>query len=107
MEINFKDWQNLDLKVAEVLEVKDHPNADKLYILKIDLGNEKRKIVAGIKGHYSKESLKGKKIIVFANLKPVDIRGIKSQGMLLAASNKGKVVVLGPDKDIEPGSKIS
>ena len=107
MEIDFKDWQNLDFRVAEVLEVEDHPNADKLYVLKIKLGKEERTIVAGIKNSYSKEELIGKKIIIFANLKPAALRGVKSEGMLLAASEGEKVVVLTPDKEIKSGAKIS
>lgn len=109
MEIEFNDWQNLDLRVAEVLEVEDHPDADKLYVLKIKIKDEEKTIVAGVKQHYSKEELVGKKIIVFTNLKPVVLRGVKSEGMLLAASDdsKEKVVLLTPEKDIESGAKIS
>jgi len=107
MEVDFKDWQNLDLRVAEVLEVEDHPDADKLYVLKIKIDKENRKIVAGIKNSYSKEELIGKRIIVFANLKPAVLRGVKSKGMLLAASEGDKVVVLTPDKEIKSGAKIS
>ena len=106
-EVSFKDWQNLDIRVAEILDVQDHPNADKLYVIKINLGEEERTIVAGIKGSYTKEELKGKKIIVFTNLEPAKLRGIKSEGMLLAASEDEKVVLLTVDKDISPGSKIS
>ena len=61
-EVSFKDWQNLDIRVAEILDVQDHPNADKLYVIKINLGEEERTIVAGIKGSYTKEELKGKKL---------------------------------------------
>jgi methionine--tRNA ligase beta chain len=107
MEIEFKDWQNLDLRVAEILEVEDHPDADKLYVLKIKLGEEERTIVAGVKQSYSKEELTGKKIIVFTNLKPAVLRGVRSEGMLLAASDGDKVVLLTPEKDIDSGSKIS
>ncbi len=107
MEVDFKDWQNLDFRVAEVLEAEDHPDADKLYVLKIKLGEEERTIVAGIKNSYSKEELIGKKVIVFANLKPAVLRGVKSEGMLLAASEGDKVVVLTPDKEIKSGAKIS
>jgi methionine--tRNA ligase beta chain len=106
-EISFKDWQNLDLRVAEILDVQDHPNADKLYVLKIKIGEEERTIVAGIKNNYSKEELKGKKIIVLTNLELAVLRGVKSEGMLLAASEGDKVVLLTVDKDISPGSKIS
>ena len=108
MEINFKDWQNLDLRVAEVLEAEDHPDADKLYVLKIKLGEGERTIVAGIKNHYKKEELIGKKIVVLANLEPAVLRGVKSEGMLLAASGNEKenIVLLTVDKDIESGSTI-
>jgi len=107
MEIEFSDWQNLDLRVAEVLEVEDHPNADKLYVLKVKISDEEKTIVAGVKQHYSKEELIGKKIIVFTNLKPAVLRGVKSEGMLLAASEGDKVVFLTPEKDISSGAKIS
>ena len=106
MEIEFNDWQNLDFRVAEVLEVEDHPDADRLYVLKIKIGEEERTIVAGIKKHYAKEELVGKKIIVFTNLKPAVLRGVKSEGMLLAASEGDKVVLLTPEKDIDSGAKI-
>jgi methionine--tRNA ligase beta chain len=106
MEINFKEWQNLDLRVAEVLEVEDHPDADKLYVLKIKIGEDERTIVAGVKKHYTKEELVGKKIVVLANLEPAVLRGVKSEGMLLAASGEDSVVLLSVDKDIESGSKI-
>jgi methionine--tRNA ligase beta chain len=106
-KIEFKDWQNLDIRVAEILDVQDHPNADKLYVIKINLGEEERTIVAGIKNNYTKEELKGKKIIVFTNLEPAVLRGVKSEGMLFAASEGDKVVLLTVDKDISPGSKIS
>jgi methionyl-tRNA synthetase len=106
-KIKFKDWQKLDFRVAEILDVEDHPNADKLYILKVKIGKEERTIVAGIKQHYGKEELKGKKIVVFTNLEPVVLRGEKSEGMLLAATKGEKVVLLTVDKDIESGSKIS
>tara|TARA_Y100000310_G_C20666335_1_gene807692 strand:+ start:1903 stop:2226 length:324 start_codon:yes stop_codon:yes gene_type:complete len=107
MEVDFKDWQNLDFRVAEVLEVEDHQDADKLYVLKIKINKEERTIVAGIKNSYTKEELIGKKIIVFANLKPVVLRGVKSEGMLLAASDGDEIVILTPDKEIKSGAKIS
>jgi len=85
---------NLRLQVAEVLEAKEHPKAEKLIILKINLGSSKRQIVAGIKKYYKPEELVGKKIIVLTNLKWVKLRGEESQGMLLAASSEDKVAVL-------------
>ena len=108
--ISFSDWQKLDLRVAKILKVEDIEEADKLYKLSIDLGKEigKRVLVAGIKQHYTKEELKGKKIIVFTNLEPRKLKGIESQGMLLAAvsSDEKNVFLLQPDRDIELGSKI-
>ncbi len=74
----------LNLKVAKIVSVDDHPDAEKLYVLQIDLGTEKRQLVGGIKEYYSKEELVGKKIIVVSNLKKAKLRGVESQGMLLA-----------------------
>lgn len=107
--VNFQDFKNLDIRVAEIKEVKEIPNADKLYILKIDIGGEEREIVAGIKKHYKPDELMGKKIVVLANLEPAVIRGVQSNGMLLAASDNSreKIVILTPEKDMAPGSRIS
>ena len=95
----------LNLKVGKILEAKDHPNAEKLYILQVDLGNEKRQLVAGLKGHYQKEALLNKKIIVVANLKPAKLRDILSSGMLLAADDGTTVEVLEPEGS--PGDKVT
>ena len=84
----------LNLKVGKIISVEDHPNADKLYVLQIDLGNEKRQLVAGLKGYYTKDQLKNKKVIVIANLKYAKLRGIESQGMLLAGDDGKEVGVL-------------
>lgn len=94
----------LNLKVGKILEVRDHPNADKLYILGIDLGAEKRQIVAGLKGHYKPEELTDKKIIVLTNLKYAKLRGMESQGMLLAADDGNQVGIL-TVHDSVPGDK--
>ena len=101
-------FSKLDLRVARVLDVKDHPDADTLYLLHVDLGSlGKRVIVAGMKPHYSKEEIKGKNIVVISNLKPANIRGIKSNGMLLAAEDsKGVCSLLNPG-DSSPGSEIT
>jgi len=84
----------LNLKVALVEDVEDHPDSDKLYILKIDLGTEKRTLVAGLKPYLKPEEILRKKIVVVTNLKPAKLRGVESQGMLLAAEKKDKVVLL-------------
>jgi methionyl-tRNA synthetase len=96
----------LNLKVAKILEAREHPKADKLMIMKLDLGDEVRQIVAGIRNYYSKEELVGKKIIVVSNLKPAILRGEESNGMLLAASDEVHLGLLSV-KDAAPGSNVS
>lgn len=105
-KIKFSDWQRLDIRVGEILQVDDHPNADKLYVLMVDIGDKKIQLVAGLKSYYSKEDLLGKKIVVFVNLESATIRGVASQGMLLAAEKDGKVLFLTPEKDIKNGAKV-
>ena len=106
--VNFSDWEKIDLRVGEILEVEDIEGADKLYKLTVDIGNEKRTVCAGLKNHYTKKELKGKKVILLANLTPRKLKGIESQGMVLAAvkEEENKVILLTPEKDIEQGSKV-
>jgi len=108
--IKFPDWQKLDLRVGKILKAEDIESADKLYRLSVDLGKQlgKRTLVAGIKPYYTKEQLKGKQCVIFTNLEPRTLKGIKSQGMLLASVNEdeSKVFLLQPDGKIEEGSKI-
>lgn len=108
--INFPDWEKIDLRVGKIIKAEDIEGADKLYKLSVDLGKElgKRTVCAGLKNHYSKDELKGKKIILFANLAPRKLKGIESQGMVLAAVNdeQGKVILLSPEKDIDAGAKV-
>ena len=100
-EITFDDFAKLDLRVGKVVEVAAHPNADKLLVLKVDLGFEVRTICAGIKAFYAPEAILGRNIIIVANLAPRKLRGIESHGMLLAASNDdhSQVVLLTTEKD--------
>ncbi|MBM3254073.1 MAG: methionine--tRNA ligase subunit beta [Candidatus Omnitrophica bacterium] len=105
--VTFDEFKKLDIRVAKVLEVEDHPNADKLYVLRIDTGTDTRTIVAGIRNFYKKEELLGRNIVVITNLEPATIRGVQSNGMLLAASDKNGICILTPDKNPLPGSKIS
>jgi len=108
-DVKFEDWMKLDLRVAEILEVEEIPGADRLYKLKIDLGTETRILVAGLKQHYTKDELEGKKVIVFANLESKEIKGIESKGMILAAVNddKSEVKLLKPEGVLDAGSKVS
>jgi methionine--tRNA ligase beta chain len=105
--ISIDDFRKIELKVATVKSAEPHPNADKLMVLQIDLGGEQRQICAGIRNHYAPEDLVGKQIVVVANLETAKLRGLKSQGMLLAASDEGRVIVLTPDKPVLAGAKIS
>ena len=109
--VSFDDWSKLDLRVAEIKEVEDIDGADKLYKLILDVGDEigERVVCAGIKEHYSKKELKGKKIILFCNLTPRKMKGIESQGMILAAVSEdhSKVKLILPDKNSENGWKVS
>ncbi len=100
-KINFDD---IDLRVAKIINVKKHPKADKLYIEDLDLGYEKRTIVSGLVGSYSPEELVGKSIIVVANLKSAKLRGVESNGMLLAVGDKEVGLILAPNSN--PGDKV-
>jgi tRNA-binding protein len=104
--ITYEDFKKLEIRTAKILDAKPHPNADRLYIVDIDLGIEKRQIVAGIRNHYEIGQLIGKNIAVITNLEPAFIRGVESNGMLLAASNNTDLSILTLDKDILPGSVI-
>ncbi len=106
--IKYDDFAKLDLRVAKVIEARPHPNADKLLLLQIEVGDETKQIVAGIRQHYTPEQLVGRKIIVVNNLEPAMLRGETSQGMLLAAtSTDSKVVLLQPDDpDCLVGAKV-
>ena len=100
-----EEFSKLNLKVAEIKQVKEHPSADKLYIMKIDMGTEKRQLVAGLKPYFEASELVGKHIIVVSNLKPAKLKGEESNGMLLAAE-KGKKVVLLEAPESETGEQV-
>ena len=107
--VDYSDWEKLDLRVAEVEEVSEIEGADKLWKLSLDVGElGKRTICAGLREFYSEKELKGKKIIYFSNLAPRKMRGVESEGMLLAASNKdhSKVQLIAPVGEIENGSIV-
>ena len=104
-QIKIDDFDKLDLVVGKILEVNDHPDADRLLVFKVDIGSETRTIVSSIKEFYKKEDLVGKNIAVIKNLKPVKMRGILSEGMLLAAGDDA--VLLTTIKDCKPGTVIS
>ena len=107
--ISFDEFVKIKLRVGKIIEACDHPNADKLILIQVDLGDEKRQICAGLRGHYAPEDLVGRNIIVVTNLAPRMMRGEQSQGMLLAACtpDHSRVILLTPEADIEPGSGVS
>ena len=104
--VTYEQFAQLDLRVARVLEAREHPNANKLLLLKIKVGEVEKQIVAGIRGHYEPAALVGRLIVVVNNLAPAMIRGEESNGMLLAASDATSVVLLQPDREIADGSRV-
>lgn len=105
--VTLSDFQNLDLRIATVVAAEPHPNADRLLVLRIDLGGEQRQIVAGIRASYDPAALVGRQVIVVVNLEPAKLRGIESQGMLLAARDGERVVIMTPESPVRAGSKVS
>jgi methionyl-tRNA synthetase len=101
-----EDFKRLELKIAEIKEVNEHPHADKLYVLLVDLGGRTKQLVAGIRGSYQKEELLGKQVVVVDNLEPAVLRGIESQGMLLAASDEEGIAIICPLRKVRLGSIV-
>jgi tRNA-binding protein len=105
--ISIEDFRKVELRIATVTRAEAHPNADKLLVLQVDVGGEARQICAGIRNHYTPDELIGKQIVVVANLETAKLRGLESQGMLLAASDEGRVIILTPEKTVQAGAKVS
>ena len=107
--IKFSDWQKLDLRVGQIKSVEKIPDTNNLYKLEVDLGDETQTVVSGLIPYYTEEQLLNKKIILFANLEPRTIRGIESNGMVLAAvsEDQKEVKLLQPDDDVELGARVS
>lgn len=105
--IAIDDFLRIDLRVGTIRRAEPHPNADRLVVLSVDLGEEQeRQLVAGIRGAYAPEGLVGRQVVVVANLQPVVLRGVESRGMILAASDAEAIAILSPDKTIAPGSRV-
>jgi methionyl-tRNA synthetase len=129
--VTIQDFMNIELKIAKIIEAKDHPNADKLVVIKVDAGETEQKtvmkdyeygagndepetesvpklrqIVAGIRGSYKSEDLVGKYIVLVSNLEPATLRGVESQGMLLAASDDEGIAIISPERPVKVGSKV-
>lgn len=104
--ITFEEFKKLELKVAKIKEVTEHPHADKLYVIIIDLGDKTKQIVAGIRSYYKPEDLVGKEVVVVDNLEPALLRGIESQAMLLAAQDENGITIIKPEREVSVGSIV-
>lgn len=104
--ITLDEFKKMDLRIADVIEAHPHPQADKLVVLKIKIGEEEKQLVAGIKAFYNPEVLPGKQIVVINNLESASIRGIESQGMLLAVKDDEGIALLSPDRKVSSGSQV-
>ena len=108
--VSIKEFQKIDLKVGEVLTAESVPGADKLLKLTVDIGGEVRTMVAGIALSYRPEELPGKRVVVVANLEPATIRGVRSEGMVLAGWVKGddqSITLVSLERPLPQGSKVS
>ena len=104
--VGFDDFSKMDIRIGKILSASEHPNADKLYVHRVDIGEKEIQLVAGIKNYYAADELTGKDIVVLTNLEPRTLRGIESQGMLLAAQSEETISVLSPDREMPAGSKV-
>lgn len=103
---SIEDFMKFEFRIAEIVEVEAHPNADRLYVLKVRVGEVTKQLVAGIRKHYGPDELKGKKVVIVDNLDPAVIRGVESQGMILAASDATDLTLVTPERAISIGAKV-
>lgn len=104
--ISYDDFKKIDLRIGTILEAERVDGSEKLLKLQVDLGEEKRQVIAGIAKSYEPENLIGKQIVVLVNLEPRSLMGLESQGMLLAADKDGLPIILVPEKEVSAGSTI-
>ncbi|MBI3312238.1 MAG: hypothetical protein HYZ88_01770 [Candidatus Omnitrophica bacterium] len=104
--ITMEQFRTLDLKVARIAEAKLHPNADRLLVLTVETGEAKKEVVAGIALHYKPEELLGKQVVLVNNMEPAVIRGVTSEGMILAASGGEILSLVVPERAVPPGSTV-
>lgn len=105
--LSIDEFKRLELRTAKVTAVEVHPNADRLYVVKVDVGGTPRQVVAGIKQFYTPEQLVGKTVIVVVNLKPAKLRGVESQGMILAVAAGENLSVLTTEREVASGLRVS
>ena len=102
----YEDFRKIELKIAKIKEVSDHPNADRLYVIIVEVGDKTKQIVAGLRNFYKKEDLIGREVVLVDNLDPAILRGVESQGMLLAASDDKGISIITPDRLVALGSIV-
>jgi len=104
--ITIERFRELELRVGTVRSAEVHPRADRLLVLRVDLGTEERQVVAGIRAAYDPATLVGRQVVVVANLAAATLRGVESQGMVLAAADGDRVVLVRPDEPVAPGAPV-
>ena len=104
--ITYEDFRKAELKIATIKEVVPHPQADRLYIVTVDVGGTTKQVVAGIRPYYTQDALTGRQVVLVDNLAPALIRGVESNGMLLAASDETGISVVSPDRAVKEGSIV-
>jgi len=104
--VTIDEFKKLEIRIAKIKEVADHPNADRLYVVTIDLGDKTKQVVAGIKAFYKKEDLVGREVVVVDNLEPAVLRGVESQGMILATHDEKGIAIVSPDREVAVGSVV-
>lgn len=104
--VTIEEFKKLNIRIGRIKEVTDHPNADRLYIVRLAIGDEEREVVAGIRKYYTREDLLGKLVAVVENLEPAVIRGVESKGMILATQDGETLAVLAPDRPVASGSTV-
>ncbi len=102
----YEEFKKIELKVGRIKEVNDHPNADRLYVIVVEMGDKTKQVVAGIKNFYQKEELIGKQVVIVDNLDTAMLRGVESQGMLLAASDDEGLSIVTLDRPRKLGSVV-
>ena len=104
--MTLEDYLKIELKVAQVVEAKGHPDADRLLILTVDTGAERKEVVAGIAQHYPVGELVGKRVVLVNNLQPATLRGVVSNGMILAAKDGESLSLITPERPVSPGAVV-
>ncbi|MBM3244069.1 MAG: methionine--tRNA ligase subunit beta [Candidatus Omnitrophica bacterium] len=104
--VTIADFKKIELKIAQIKDVQEHPNAEKLLILTLNVGDKVKQVVAGIKNAYTREMLIGKYVVLVDNLEPALLRGVESQGMVLAGSDDSGIVIISPERPLKPGSIV-